>query len=227
MKTQEEYIIKNVDALHDDILDLTQRLVGEPSTLGNEASVLAEMEASLEQLGLRPKRIPIDVQLLSPHEGFAPVPWEYENRYNLVATEPAAGEGGSSVLLNGHLDVVSPEPVDLWQQDPFKPEIRDGWLYGRGAGDMKSGVAAMVFALHAIKKAGFGLKAPVTINAVIEEECSGNGALACVLAGHDADAVLIPEPFGPDMTVKPSKKGILVFRPKDLKLSISSSVIYN
>jgi acetylornithine deacetylase len=62
---------------------------------------------------------------------------------------------------------------------------------------MKSGVAAMVYALHAVKKAGFGLNAPVTIETVIEEECSGNGALACIAAGYDADAVLIPEPFGP------------------------------
>jgi acetylornithine deacetylase len=210
MKTQEEHIVKTVDALYDDILDLTQRLVGEPSILGNEASVLAVMEASLKQLNLSPKRVPIDVQLLSPHEGFAPVPWEYENRYNLAAIEPAVGEGGRSVLFNGHLDVVSPEPIDLWRQDPYKPEIRDGWLYGRGAGDMKSGVAAMVYALHAIKKAGFGLKAPVTINAVIEEECCGNGALACVLAGHDADAVLIPEPFGP--TILTHQVGVVWFK---------------
>ena len=95
------------------------------------------------------------MQRLTSSGGFAPVPWEYENRYNLVATEPAAGKGGRSVLFNGHLDVVSPEPEDLWQHDPFKPVIRDGWLYGRGAGDMKSGVAAMVYALHALKKAGF------------------------------------------------------------------------
>jgi len=210
MKTQEEHIVKTVDTLHDDIVDLTQRLVGEASTLGNEASVLAAMEDSLRQLGLQPEKIPIDVQKLSSNEGFAPVPWEYENRYNLVATEPASGEGGRSVLFNGHLDVVSPEPEGLWQQDPFMPVVRDGWLYGRGAGDMKSGVAAMVYALHAVKKAGFGLKAPVTINSVIEEECSGNGALACVLAGHDADAVLIPEPFGP--TILTHQVGVVWFK---------------
>jgi len=210
MNAQETHIINTVDAMQDDIVDLTKRLVSEPSTLGNEASVLSLMEGSLEQLGLQPKRIPIDVQRLTSSGGFAPVPWEYENRYNLVATEPAAGKGGRSVLFNGHLDVVSPEPEDLWQHDPFKPVIRDGWLYGRGAGDMKSGVAAMVYALHALKKAGFGLKAPVTIESVIEEECSGNGSLACILAGHDADAVLIPEPFGP--TILTHQVGVVWFK---------------
>lgn len=197
MNAQEAHINKTVDTLQDDIIELTLRLVREPSTLGNEASVLTVMEESLDQLGLHPEKIHVDAEALSSHPGFAPVPWDYEGRYNLVATEPATGQGGRSVLFNGHLDVVSPEPVDLWHQDPFTPAIRDGWLYGRGAGDMKSGVAAMVYALHAVKKAGFGLKAPVSINTVIEEECCGNGALACVLAGHDADAVLIPEPFGP------------------------------
>jgi len=62
--------------------------------------------------------------------------------------EPSA-EGGRSVIFNGHLDVVSPEPVKLWDRDPYDPVERDGWLYGRGAGDMKSGVAAMTYAVHA------------------------------------------------------------------------------
>jgi acetylornithine deacetylase len=210
ISAKEKLIIDTVDALQDDIVDFTQQLVAEPSTLGNEASVMAVMEDRLQRLGLQPERIPIDARRLAAHPGFAPVPWDYENRFNLVAVEPPAGAGGRSVLLNGHLDVVSPAPEGLWKQDPFAPVIRDGWLYGRGAGDMKSGVAAMVYALQAVKKAGFGLKAPVTVEAVIEEECSGNGALACIAAGHDADAVLIPEPFGP--TILTHQVGVAWFK---------------
>ena len=75
---------------------------------------------------------------------------------------------------------------------------------------MKSGVAAMTYAVHAVEKAGFGLQAPVTLEAVIEEECCGNGALACMAAGYDADAVLIPEPFGP--TILTSQLGVLWFK---------------
>jgi acetylornithine deacetylase len=75
---------------------------------------------------------------------------------------------------------------------------------------MKSGVAAMTYALHAFDRAGFGLKAPVTIEAVIEEECGGNGALACVTAGYDAEAVLIPEPFGP--TILTAQIGVIWFK---------------
>ncbi len=79
--------------------------------------------------------------------------------------------------------MVSLEPISFWDQGPFDLQIRDGWLYGRGAGDMKPGIAAMTYAVHAAEKAGFGLHAPVTLEAVIEEECCGNGALACLAAG--------------------------------------------
>jgi acetylornithine deacetylase len=75
---------------------------------------------------------------------------------------------------------------------------------------MKAGVAAMTYAVKAVADAGFGLRAPVTLEAVIEEECSGNGALACIQAGHDAEAVLIPEPFGP--TILTHQVGVLWFK---------------
>lgn len=207
---REKRIVDTVDILADDMVDFTSRLVAEPSTLGNEMSVLEVMENEFEKLGFSAERVSIDPVLLKKHPGFASVPWKYENRYNVVAVERPAGTGGRSALFNGHLDVVSPEPIGFWEQNPFDPQIRDGWLYGRGAGDMKSGVAAMTYGVHAVKKAGFGLNAPVTIETVIEEECSGNGALACLQAGHDAEAVLIPEPFGP--TILTNQLGVLWFK---------------
>lgn len=210
METPERKILATVDALADQIVDFAGRLVQQPSTLENEGSALLVMEAELTRLGLAPVRVPIDPLKLAAHPGFAPVPWGYEGRYNLAATRPADGSGGRSALFNGHLDVVSPEPSDAWETDPFTPVIRDGWLYGRGAGDMKAGVAAMTYALHAVELAGFGLQAPVTLEAVIEEECCGNGALACMAAGYDAEAVLIPEPFGP--TLYTAQVGVLWFK---------------
>ena len=210
MKRIEKQILDAVDHLTDDVLDFTCRLVAEPSTLENEASVLRVMEKELTKLSFDPVRVPIDPVTLSEHLGFAPVPWSYDGRYNVVARREASAGGGRSALFNGHLDVVSPEPRILWNTDPFEPVERDGWLYGRGAGDMKSGVAAMTYAVHAVEKAGFGFKAPVTIETVIEEECSGNGALACVAAGHDAEAVLIPEPMG--LAILTAQLGVLWFK---------------
>jgi len=210
MNSSENALLAAVNDLAPDMLDFAVRLVAEPSTLGNEWSSSALMENELQRLGLPPARIPIDYDALAKHPGFAPVPWEAGGRYNVVATRPADRSGGRSALFNGHLDVVSPEPLDSWQADPFKPYEKDGWLYGRGAGDMKGGIAAMVYALRGFDRAGIGLKAPVTIEAVIEEECSGNGALACLLAGIDAEAVLIPEPFGP--TILTGQVGVAWFK---------------
>lgn len=210
LDTKEKHILAAVDALQDDIIDFTRRLVAQPSTLGNEASVLALVENELERLGFQPERVPIDPETLGAHPGFAPVPWEYQGRYNIVAVQPPAGDGGRSALFNGHLDVVDPEPLDYWDHDPFDPVEREGRLFGRGAGDMKSGVAAMIYAARAIYRSGLRLKGPLTLETVIEEECSGNGALACLQAGYDGDAVLIPEPFGP--TILTHQLGVLWFK---------------
>jgi acetylornithine deacetylase len=210
MEARERKLIETVESLSEKIVDLTEQLVAQPSVLEKETGALEVMEAAWRGLGLSPVRVPVEPDRLAAHPGFAPVPWGYEERYNLVAQRPADADGGHSALFNGHLDVVSPEPLALWDSDPFTPTRRDGWLYGRGAGDMKSGVAAMTYALHAVEGAGFGLAAPVTLEAVIEEECCGNGALACLEAGYDAEAVLIPEPFGP--TLYTAQVGVLWFK---------------
>lgn len=210
LNKQEEKLMAAVDSLAGDMVDFTKRLVAQPSTLGNEAGVLDEMENELARLGFNPARVPINPEALADCPGFAPVPWTYDNRYNLVGSRPAEGNGGKSALFNGHLDVVSPEPLECWTRDPFNPLEKGGWIYGRGAGDMKAGVAAMTYAVRAVEAAGFGLAAPVTIEGVIEEECSGNGALACRAAGFDAEAVLIPEPFGP--TILTAQVGVAWFK---------------
>ncbi len=210
MDKREQKIIESVDALHDEMLDFACRLVAEPSTLGNEQGVTAIMAAELTRLGFAVTQVPLKTAEAAGHPGFAPVPWSLDDRYNVVGTREPAGTNGKSALFNGHLDVVSAGDPASWKRDPFTPTIEDGWLYGRGAGDMKSGVAAMVYAAHAVARAGFALGAPLIIEGVIEEECSGNGAIACLAAGYDADAVLIPEPFGP--TILTDQVGVLWFK---------------
>ncbi|HEX5796662.1 MAG TPA: ArgE/DapE family deacylase, partial [Geminicoccaceae bacterium] len=94
------------------------------------------------------------------------------------------------------------------------PEVRDGWLYGRGAGDMKSGLIAALFATQALRRAGLAPAGDLQVHSVIEEECTGTGALACVERGYRADAVLIPEPVGEALLS--AQVGVLWFQ---LKLS--------
>ena len=97
--------------------------------------------------------------------------------------------------MQGHVDVVPTGPPDMWRSPPFVPTIRDGRMYGRGANDMKSGVCAMVFALDALRTAGYLPAADVYVQTVTEEEWTGNGALSTLARGYRADACLIPEPM--------------------------------
>ena len=114
---------------------------------------------------------------------------------NVLANwEPAATGGGRSLILNGHIDVVSPEPVSLWSGPPFEARRDGDWIGGRGAGDMKSGLVAMVGAVAGLRRLGLAPRGRVQLQSVVEEECTGNGALACVLAGHTADAAILTEP---------------------------------
>ena len=210
MNTQEKKLLETVNTLADDIFDFTSRLVSQPSTLGNEAGAVTMMTEELQKLGFSTSLVSLDSDALTNHPGYAPVPWSLKDRDNVVGTLSAAASGGRSALFNGHLDVVSAGNPEFWLHDPFEATEVNGWLYGRGAGDMKSGVAAMTYAAHAITRAGFGLCAPLTVAAVIEEECSGNGAIASLAAGYDAEAILIPEPFGP--TILTDQLGVLWFK---------------
>ena len=114
--------------------------------------------------------------------------------------------------MNGHIDVVPEGPLSGWTSHPYKPEVRDNKLFGRGANDMKGGLTAKVFALRAIKEAGYKPNAPVYLQSVVEEECTGNGALACVAAGYKADAALIGEPF--DEALVTAQVGVIWFQIK-------------
>ncbi|MGH2871960.1 MAG: M20/M25/M40 family metallo-hydrolase, partial [Solirubrobacteraceae bacterium] len=118
---------------------------------------------------------------------------DFAGRPQLIATLPGAG-GGRSLLLNGHIDVVSGEPRERWTSAPFAPEVRDGRLYGRGACDMKGGVAAMAFAAQALRIEGVRLAGDLIVATNTDEESSGAGGSALVRRGLRADAGIVTEP---------------------------------
>jgi acetylornithine deacetylase len=104
-------------------------------------------------------------------------------------------------VFNGHIDVVSGEPRAEWTTGPFEPDIRDGRLYGRGACDMKGGVAAMVFAFLALHRIHTALRGDLIVATNTDEESSGAGGTALVQRGLRADAAIVTEPTGHDVWV--------------------------
>jgi acetylornithine deacetylase len=177
-------------------LEFLRGLVRRPSTLGNEALVQQFIAQELRDIGLEVDVWQIDHAEIAGRQGYSPVEWSYEGRPNVAATWTSPIGDGQSLILNGHVDVVPATPEHHWTHDPWGADISAGRMYGRGAADMKAGVAAMIFAVRALRESGVELGGDVILESVIEEECTGNGALATLARGYEADAAIIPEPFG-------------------------------
>lgn len=170
-----------------------ERLIAAPSTVGQEQGALEVFAQELSDLGFAIERIPVtDAVTRLPGAGVKQV--SYDGRYNVLARRPG-DRARPSLLLNGHIDVVPAESPQLWTTLPFQAARRDGWMFGRGAGDMKCGFAMGALALRAVlETAPDRLTAPLSFLAAIEEECTGNGTLAAAAAGVTADAVVLLEP---------------------------------
>jgi len=123
-----------------------------------------------------------------------------KNRVNVIGILKGTG-GGPSLMLNGHTDTVS---ADNMETDPFAAEKKGGKIYGRGALDMKAGVAALMMAVQTIIEAGIKLKGDVILTLVADEEYASIGTEA-VVDEYTADAAIICEPT--DLEIVIAHKG--------------------
>ncbi len=116
------------------------------------------------------------------------------------------------IVLSGHLDVVPVGDPATWTTDPWGAEIRDGLMYGRGACDMKGGVASILGAVRALGECGAltRLRGELVVALVPSEEDGGQGSLAAIRAGATGDVCVIPEPSGLDVIV--AHAGAITFR---------------
>jgi acetylornithine deacetylase len=187
-------IMAAVDAGFDDQVKLTADVTALPSLRGQEATAQDFMAAQYRRRGLAVDRWKINVEDIQDLPGFSPVAVSYDNAFNVVGAHRPNQAKGRSLILNGHIDVVPTGPLDLWSRAPFAPHVENGWLYGRGSGDMKAGLIAALAAFDAVDRLGYRPAADVYLQSVIEEECTGNGALACLQRGYRAEAAIIPEP---------------------------------
>jgi acetylornithine deacetylase len=188
-------ILDAVDKGFDEQIDFLSEVASHASTRGNEQGAQRFIDRQLRERGYSTDLWEIDVDDIAHLPGFSPLIGNYDEALNVVASHHGDSQKGNSLILNGHIDVVPVGPLDMWQRPPFEPHCEDGWMYGRGVGDMKAGLVANLYALDALRACGLQPSADVYFQSVVEEECTGNGALACLQRGYRADAALIPEPF--------------------------------
>jgi succinyl-diaminopimelate desuccinylase len=171
-----------------EVVDLLRTLVRIPSHYPGpgEEGVVAFLEAYLGERGFKPLR-----QEAAP------------GRPNLVAD---LGEGEGGLILEGHTDVVTPGNKGLWRYPPYGAVVEGGRLYGRGACDMKGGLAALVGAMLAVKRAFGRLPRPLRL---ADEEGMMLGVKAFVRAGlhHGFRGALVAEPEVEAPTVKVNTYG--------------------
>lgn len=166
-----------------DPITLLQALVRAPSVTPETAGVLDIVEKALAGLGFAIER-PV-------FEGGGSYP--VENLF-AIRTRP-----GRRLLLAGHTDVVPPGDVANWRRDPFSGEIADGLLHGRGAADMKSGLAAMIAAVSRMVADGSADAGTIAFAITNDEEADGiNGTDRLMQwateAGHRFDFAVVGEP---------------------------------
>ncbi len=201
----EEKVVGAVRASRDELLGLTAELVACDTTARSPGMPARDEEKLQCMLARRLDALGAETDLWEPEptgtgNRHVPDDLDFKGRPQLAARLRGAA-GGRSLLLNGHIDAVDVEPREKWTSDPFTMVERDGRLYGRGTGDMKGGIAALVVALEALRSADVRLAGDVVFCTVTDEESSGAGGWAAVAHGITADAGICAEPTGFDAWV--------------------------
>ena len=201
----EDRILREAEAAAGEIAALTAELVRIPTVnppgrhYREGAALLADRFAALG----------CEVSFHDPPPALTPGAARYPRR-NVIGR---LGSGGRRLHLNGHFDVV---PAGSgWTSEPFSGAIRDGSVWGRGTSDMKGGIAASVFAVEVLRRAGARLEGTIELSATVDEETGGHAGVAWLAEsgaiGRDTDAVIIGEPFG-STRVSVGHRGVYWFR---------------
>ncbi len=155
---------------HDSLISFARALIRCPSLHGEEGAVVELILAEMVRLGYDRA-------------------WRDANGSAIGVIE--TGRPGPTILLDGHCDTVGIAPGVTWHHDPFGGEIDGGFLYGRGAADMKGALAAMIYAgAHAARA---HLRGRIVVSATVMEENLEGAALKAVMDAVPADFVVIGE----------------------------------
>lgn len=205
----EQTVVDAIDA-NGIVADLAA-LVAHPSVGGSAGEVAIQRWCAdrLTELGAWVDHWKLDLAELRKSEGY---PGEEVDRDEAYGCVGVLGDHADrpGLILSGHTDVVPPGDLGRWSHHPWRLAREDDALYGRGTSDMKSGIAAVLAAVRALRAGGVTLRRPLAIHTVIGEEDGGVGAYATLRRGHVGDACVIAEPT--DACVIPANAGSLTFR---------------
>jgi acetylornithine deacetylase len=190
--------------------DALARLVRTESITGDEGDVQDLMASLLADAGAAVERLEPD-----PVEARQDPEWPGQEmpRDRLPIVLGRLGPaGGRRIVLVGHVDVVPPGDPATWDDDPCSGRIKGDRLYGRGACDMKGGVASILAAVKALFDTGLAdrLGGEILVASVPSEEDGGQGMLAAIRAGVTGDAAIITEPTGLDVVI--AHAGAITFK---------------
>jgi acetylornithine deacetylase len=209
---QERAVLAAIEERRDDLVQLASELIAFDTITHRPGDAPRDEARAQEYVASRLASVGAEIDLWEPAgddvagHGQVPPGYSFQGRPQLIA-RIAGGTSGRSLLFNGHLDVVPVEPLDRWTSHPLAPEVRDGRLFGRGACDMKGGVAAMVLAVETLSVMGIRPSAGLVVNTVTDEETCGAGTLASLAHGLNASAAIVPEPTA--FSVNITCRGIL------------------
>ena len=191
---QRESLDRRIDARTDALVELTRELIRIPTVNPPGDGYRACAELIGDRLAGRGFQVEYVRAQGTPGDS------DLHPRTNVVA-RIAGGRPGPCVHFNGHIDVVA--AGGGWTVDPFAGEVREGRVYGRGAADMKGGLAAAIIAVESILESGIGFPGAIEISGTVDEESGGFGGVAYLAErGHFSrprvDHVIIPEPLNVD-----------------------------
>lgn len=203
----EERLNRTVRALLPDTQRFLSSLVGFPSISGKEHEAMLFLEEEFRQLNLVVERSVISDSIRTDPDYSDPVPdLHYGDRFNLRISRKGSG-GGMNLLFNAHTDVVPPSEGMV---EPWAGQVQGDILYGRGACDAKGQVATLYLVLRALDTLDVNLRGDILGHVVVEEENGGNGTLAMIRKGEEADGCVVLEPS--DRKLYTSVRGAVWFR---------------
>lgn len=175
---------------------------------GREEEAQLYLKHFLEDIGADTQMIEPDYSTMADSPE-CPPGHNYRGRPNLIADFRGLG-GGRSLVLSGHVDTMDPGDLSQWKHEPWSADIEDGYLHGVGSADMKAGMAAICFAMKAVRTFA-RLKGDCQIASVVDEEGGGNGTLDYVRRGLcKADGAIIAEPT--NCCIATASRGVLLLR---------------